>query len=41
VAQCTKHGRLASVIQRYGHMYYHFLEETLPRYLALDINSPW
>jgi len=35
-AACTRrHRRLATVIQRYGHMYYHWLEETLPRIVAL------
>lgn len=31
-AVCEQHTLLASVIQRYGHMYYHFLAETLPRW---------
>jgi len=35
--QCTHHyPRMASVIQRYGHMYYHWLEETLPRVVMLQ-----
>eukprot|EP00887_Chlorella_sp_A99_P003387 scaffold7.g3387.t1 len=34
-AGCERHARLASVIQRFGHMYYHFLEEALPRVAAL------
>jgi capsular polysaccharide biosynthesis protein len=34
---CQQHyTRLGSVIQRYGHMYYHFLVETLPRIIALQ-----
>lgn len=32
--QCIRYKKLATVIQRYGHMYYHFLEETLPRYVV-------
>jgi capsular polysaccharide biosynthesis protein len=36
-AACTRRfPRLATVIQRYGHMYYHWLEETLPRVVALQ-----
>ena len=35
--QCTHHyPRMASVIQRYGHMYYHWVEETLPRVVMLQ-----
>lgn len=35
--QCTHHfSRMATVIQRYGHMYYHWLEETLPRLVMLQ-----
>lgn len=30
-AACERHPLLASVVQRYGHMYYHFVMETLPR----------
>ena len=30
-AECERHGALASVIQRYGHMYFHFVAEALPR----------
>ena len=30
-----RHGRLASVVQKYGHMYYHFLHEVLPRVILL------
>lgn len=37
MVQCTHHfPRLATVIQRYGHMYYHWLEETLPRVVMLQ-----
>lgn len=34
-------GRVATVIQRYGHMYYHFLAETVPRVTMLlnDLQS--
>lgn len=35
LASCERHGSLATVIQRYGHMYYHFLEEALPRVALL------
>jgi len=35
--QCNHHfPRMASVVQRYGHMYYHWLEETLPRVVMLQ-----
>lgn len=30
-AECEQYASLASIVQRYGHMYYHFLEEALPR----------
>lgn len=33
-AACERHGTLASAIQRYGHMYYHFLLEALPRWVG-------
>lgn len=33
--ECERHAVLASVVQKYGHMYYHFLEETLPRWVWL------
>ena len=37
IIQCTHHfPKLATVIQRYGHMYYHWLEETLPRVVMLQ-----
>ena len=32
---CERHSVLGSLIQRYGHMYYHFLVEALPRALLL------
>jgi hypothetical protein len=34
-AACERHPVLASVVQRYGHMYYHFVMETLPRVALL------
>jgi capsular polysaccharide biosynthesis protein len=37
IQKCSRHyPRMASVIQRYGHMYYHWLEETLPRVVMLQ-----
>lgn len=36
-AQCARrYTRLASIVQRYGHMYYHFLIEALPRVVMLQ-----
>lgn len=32
-ASCERFSSLASVVQRYGHMYYHFVEEALPRWV--------
>lgn len=34
-AECERHTALASVVQKYGHMYYHFVEEALPRMALL------
>jgi hypothetical protein len=33
-ASCERYNSLASIVQRYGHMYYHFVEEALPRWAA-------
>lgn len=33
-ATCERHPVMASVVQRYGHMYYHFVMETLPRWVV-------
>ena len=35
-AACERHARLASLVSRYGHMYYHFVEEVLPRVVLLQ-----
>ncbi len=32
---CKRFKRLATVIQKYGHMYYHFVQEVLPRIILL------
>ncbi|KAI3435029.1 hypothetical protein D9Q98_003081 [Chlorella vulgaris] len=34
-ASCEWYSGLATVVQRYGHMYYHFVEEALPRVALL------
>lgn len=35
-AACERYASLATVVQRFGHMYYHFLAETLPRVVLLQ-----
>lgn len=32
---CKHFPRLATVIQKYGHMYYHFVQEVIPRIILL------
>ena len=32
---CERHPALASVVQKYGGMYYHFVEEALPRWVGV------
>ena len=32
---CRRFKRLATAVQKYGHMYYHFVQEVLPRIILL------
>lgn len=33
--RCKHYARLASPVQRYGHMYFHFMQEVLPRVILM------